>query len=116
MCCTTTSQTDPPQRLHLLGANWRPWHLNLKLSLSQKGVVARQKVSPNLERQCISWAELHETGGLSATLAVNLLGRCRATRPKIRLVLSSPTTPDTPKKTSTGQTRPDKTSLPHVRR
>ena len=30
--------------------------------------------------QCV-WAELHETGGLSATLAVNRLGRCRAIRP-----------------------------------
>ena len=35
-------------------------------------------MSPNLGRQCI-WAELHETGGISATLAVNRLGRCRAT-------------------------------------
>ena len=38
----TTSQTEPPPRLHLLGANWRPWHLKLKLSLSQKvGCVAK---------------------------------------------------------------------------
>ena len=29
------------------------------------------------------WAELHETGGLSATLAINRLGRCRATRPRV---------------------------------
>ena len=34
--CTTTSQTHPPSRLHLLGANWPPWHLTLKLSLPQK--------------------------------------------------------------------------------
>ena len=32
--CKTTSKTDPSPRLHLLGANWRPWHLKLKLSLS----------------------------------------------------------------------------------
>ena len=31
------SQTDPPPRLHLLGANWPPCHLKLKLSQSQKG-------------------------------------------------------------------------------
>ena len=36
LCCTTASQTDLPPRLHLLGVNWRPWHLTLKLSLSQK--------------------------------------------------------------------------------
>ena len=77
--CTTTSQTNPPARLHMSGANWRPWHLQLKLSVSQKVAVARQKLSPNLGRQCI-WAELHETGGLPASLAVNRLGRCRATR------------------------------------
>ena len=41
--------------------------------------VAGQKWSPSLGRQCI-WAELHETEGLSATLALNRLGRCRATR------------------------------------
>ena len=34
--CTTTSQTHPPPRMHLLGANWRPWRLQIKLSLSQK--------------------------------------------------------------------------------
>ena len=28
------------------------------------------------------WAELHEIGGLSATLTVNRLGRCRATLPR----------------------------------
>ena len=31
--CTTTFQTDPPPRLC---ANWRPWHLQSTLSLSQK--------------------------------------------------------------------------------
>ena len=62
-----------------LGANWRPWRLKLKLSLSRKRWVSGQKSSPNLGRQCI-WSELHETGGLSATVAVNRLGRCRANR------------------------------------
>ena len=52
----------------------RPWHLKLKLSLSQKVALRGRKLSPNLGRQCI-WAELHETGGLSATLAVNRLRR-----------------------------------------
>ena len=42
--------------------------------------VARQKLLPSLGRQCI-WAELHQTGGLSATLAVNRLGCCHATWP-----------------------------------
>ena len=36
---------------------------------------------PDLGRQYIR-AELQETGGLSATSAVNRLGRCRATRPR----------------------------------
>ena len=34
--CMTTSQADPPPRLHLLGANWRLWHL--KPSLSNRAV------------------------------------------------------------------------------
>ena len=34
--CTTTSQADPPPRLHLLGADWQPWHLKCKMLLSQK--------------------------------------------------------------------------------
>ena len=71
--CTTTSQTDPPPRLNLLGVSWRPWHLQLKLPLSQKGGCARQRLSPNLGRQCL-WAELHETGGLSAILASKSAG------------------------------------------
>ena len=45
-----------------------------------KGGLHSRSCHPNLGRQCI-WAELHETGGLSAILAVNRLGRCRATRP-----------------------------------
>ena len=49
------------------------------ISSSTKRKVAQQKFSPNLGRPCI-WADLHETGGLSATLAVNRLGCCRATR------------------------------------
>ena len=68
------------QGANLLGANWRPWRLKLKPSLSQKVGFAREKFSSNLGRQCV-WAELQETGGLSATLGVNRLGRCRATRP-----------------------------------
>ena len=80
MGCTTTSQTDPPPRLQLLGANWRPWHLKLKLALSKKVGFTAEVVTQNLGRRCI-WAELQETGGRSATLAVNRLGRCRATLP-----------------------------------
>ena len=44
--CTTTSQTDPPQWLHLLGSKWRPWHLKLKLSLSQKVGCTSEVVQP----------------------------------------------------------------------
>ena len=54
----TTSQTNPPSRLHLLGANWRPWHFKKNLSVSQN------VGSTSLGRQCI-WAELHETNELS---------------------------------------------------
>ena len=42
--------------------------------------VAGQKLSPNLGRQCTR-AELHETGGLSATLAVNRLPRALSCNP-----------------------------------
>ena len=85
--CTTTNQTDPPLRLHLLGANWRPWHLQLKLSLSQK-VGCTAEVVTQSGRQCI-WAELLETGGLSATWAVTGLGRGRATRPRTRVLVTA---------------------------
>ena len=46
-------------------------------TLCPKRWVARHKLSPNLGRQQCIWAELHEIGGLSATLAVNRQGRCR---------------------------------------
>ena len=42
--------------------------------------VARQKLSPSLGRQCI-WAELHETGGMSATWGVGRRGCCRSANP-----------------------------------
>ena len=39
----------------------------------------------------LSGTSVHETGALSATLAVNRLGRCRATRPRhSRVVFGSP--------------------------
>ena len=51
--------------------------LTIKTGTNPKRWVARQKLPPNLGSQCI-WAELHKTGGLSATFAVHRLGRCRA--------------------------------------
>ena len=81
LACTTASQTDFLPRLPLLGANWRPWPLKIKtVTIPKGGLHGRSCLSPNLGRQCI-WAELQETGGLSATLAVTQLGRCRATHP-----------------------------------
>ena len=55
----TTSQTDPPPRLHLLGGNWRPWHLKSKLSLSQKVGCMHGRSCHEIwgVSQCI-WAEL----------------------------------------------------------
>ena len=44
------------------------------VTIPQKVGCSRQKLSPSLGRQCI-WAELHETGGLWATLAVDQLMR-----------------------------------------
>ena len=90
--CTATSQTDLPPRLHgnvpdrpstkvaPVGCQLVTMTLQIKTVTIPKGWVARQKLSPNLGRRCI-WTELHETGGLSATLAVNRLGCFRATRP-----------------------------------
>ena len=78
---TTTPHTDPPPRLHPLGTNWRPWRLKLKLTITPERWATRQKLSPSLGRQC-TWAEVHGTGGLVATLAVSGLGRRRATRPR----------------------------------
>ena len=43
--CTTMSQADPPPMVHLLGANWRSWHVNLKLSLSLKVGCTAPKLS-----------------------------------------------------------------------
>ena len=84
------SQTDPPPRLYLLGANRRPWRLQLKPPLSQKGGVARHKLSPNMGRQCI-WAELHETsrtfchlGSQSAGCQGGSVGRASTRDPKTR--------------------------------
>ena len=54
--------------------------LKIKIVTIPKYGVAQQKLSPHLGHQCI-WNELHETAGLSGNLAVNRLGRCRATRP-----------------------------------
>ena len=61
LSCTKTECGCLP-RLHLLGANWRPCHLNLKPGVtSPKRWVARQKLSPSQGRQSI-WAELREDG------------------------------------------------------
>ena len=69
------NQPSAKVKLHLLGANWRPWQLKLKTVTIPKW-VARQKLSPNLARQCICGAELHETGGLSfCHFGGNLLNR-----------------------------------------
>ena len=54
--------------------------LKIKTVTIPKRWSAWQKLSPSLGCQCI-WAELHETGRLSATLAVKMLGYCRAARP-----------------------------------
>ena len=86
--------TLPAPRLHLLGANWRPRRLKSKLSLSPKGgLLARQKLSPNLATpvHCIglglSWSTKMPADFLPLTLAVNRLGRRRATRPWARGLL-----------------------------
>ena len=77
----TTSQTIPPPKFSPFGRQLATMALKIKtVTIPKGGLVAWQKLSPNLGCQCI-WAELHETGGLSATLAVHRLGRCRATRP-----------------------------------
>ena len=44
--CTTMSQTDPTPRLHMLGVNWRPWNLKLKLMLSQKVGWMEEVITP----------------------------------------------------------------------
>ena len=50
------------------------------VTVPKGGLHGRSCLSSNLGRQCI-WAELYESGRLSAILAVHRLGRCRATRP-----------------------------------
>ena len=85
-CQTITNKpsvaTDRTWRLHLLGANWRPWHLKLKLSLSHNGGLHGTSCHP-------VW-DVSASGGLSCTRLAdflppwqyNRLGRCRATRPR----------------------------------
>ena len=51
--CTTTSQTDLPPQLHLLGAHWRPLHLKLIVSLSQKESCTAEVVTQ-------SWTSVHQ--------------------------------------------------------
>ena len=53
--------------------------LKIKSATIPKRWVARQKLSPSLGHLCM-WVE---AGKLSATLSVNRLGRCRATRPSL---------------------------------
>ena len=57
--CTTTSQTDPPARLHLLGANWPPWHLKWKLSLSQKVACTAEVVTQSGTSVHLGWVARH---------------------------------------------------------
>ena len=62
--CMTMSQTDPPPRLHLLGANWQAWHLKLKLSLSQKvgctaHAITQSRTSVHLGWVARDWADLN---------------------------------------------------------
>ena len=72
---------DPSAKVAPVGCQLATMALGIKTVAIPKGWwVARQKLSPNLRRPCI-WAELHETGGFSATLAENRLGRRHATRP-----------------------------------
>ena len=99
--CTTNAPDIPPAKFAKpLGANWRPWHLQLKLSLSPQkvGLFAAAEVvvtqsGPGASVSAASGpSELHsaktETGGLCAThlggpaVVVNRLGRCHATRPR----------------------------------
>ena len=84
--CTTTSQTDPPSAKVApvavpVGCQLATMTLAVKTVTPPKGGLHGRSCHPFLDGQCI-WAEwLHETGRLSATLAVNRLGRRRATRP-----------------------------------
>ena len=60
----------------------RPWHLKINTVTIPKGGLHRRSVHPIWDVSASFWTELHETGGLYATLAVNRLGRRRATRPR----------------------------------
>ena len=80
--CTTTSHTDPPSaKVAPVGCQLATMTLKIKTVTVPKRWVAQQKLSPKLGRQCI-WAELRETGGLSAALSVNRRGRRHSARPR----------------------------------
>ena len=55
LSCTTTSQTDPLPRL---GANWRPWHWKLKLSLFQKVAYTAEVVIHDVSASGPSYTRL----------------------------------------------------------
>ena len=75
--CATTSQPDPPPRLHPLGANWRPRHLKLKRSLFQQvgctaEVVTQSGTSVHLGRVARDWRTFCHLGSKSTgTLSCN---------------------------------------------
>ena len=73
--CTTRSQTEPPPRLHAPAGCQTGDHgtYKLKLSLSQKVGLHAKNCHPIWDVSQCFWAELHEAGGLSVTLAVNRL-------------------------------------------
>ena len=79
--CTTTSQTNPKPRLNLLGANWRPWYLKLKLSPKPNGGLHGRSCRPVWTVRASGLSCGTSLADLSATLAVNRLARGHATRP-----------------------------------
>ena len=81
LCCTATSHTDPPPRLHLLGANWRPWHFKLTRILSQKVGLHGESYHSVLGVSAPWLSCTRLAADPQSTLAVNRLGRCRATWP-----------------------------------
>ena len=82
--CTMYNVPDRPSSAKVapVGCQLATMALKSKTFVIPKDGFAWQKLSPSLGHQCI-WGQLmHGTGRLSATLEVNRLRRCRATRPR----------------------------------
>ena len=85
--CTTTSQTGPRSaKVAPVGCQLATMALKTKTVIVPKGGLHGRSCHPIWDVSVSGLSFTDETGGLSATLAVNRLGRCRATQPMTKII------------------------------